>query len=335
MRFNKLLIFGTMICLFVGCSSFLMNSTAATQSEGDAVVENSAQNDLSDIAASSGDNVSKTDNVSGSNNGKMIRSVYDYGVVGDGIFDDTEAIQKAIDSDMPVYFPRGTYAISQPILITEKIYWSMYAQDATFLYTGNDFAFRIISAENCHIEIGQIKAMEGGGIEFFSDSKTNWNQYVSLSFNCIECKTDCIHVKVTNGGWSTENQVYGGRFKAGENGVNVEHPGMDFTNGWKFYNCGIEGVTNGFCFNAGWGYIDDMVIVNPRYEESYKTILKTKGKVFNCLWIGTSVFKSEEIECSRQTDRFEIIAPIGDEGHRGCIINGKLMVEKIDYEETQ
>ena len=77
--------------------------------------------------------------------------------------------------------------------------------------------------------------------EFYSDSNTNWNQYVSLSFNCIECKTDCIHVKVTNEGWSTENQIYGGRFKAGENGVNVEHPGMDFTNGWKFYNCGIEG----------------------------------------------------------------------------------------------
>ena len=57
--------------------------------------------------------------------------------------------------------------------------------------------------------------------------------------------------------------------------------------------------------------------------------------MFNCLWIGTSVFKTEEIDCSNQTTRFEVIALIEDVGHRGCIIDGKLMIEKIEYEEAR
>lgn len=122
-------------------------------------------------------------------------SVADFGAIGDGVFDDSEAIQKAIDSDRPVYFPRGVYAISRPIIITDKSNWSMYAKDATFLYTGREYAFLIRDAQNCRIEIGQIKSVEGGGIEFYSDIAKSWNQYVSLTINTIECKTESIHVE--------------------------------------------------------------------------------------------------------------------------------------------
>ena len=265
-----------------------------------------------------------------------IASVVDFGAVGDGVIDDSESIQRAIDSGRPIYFPRGVYAIGRPIIITDKSNWSMYAQDATFLYTGREYAFHILGAQNCRIEIGQIRSMEGGGIEFYSDSVKSWNQYVSLTFNTIECKTDCIHIEVMNGGWSNENRIYGGRFMAGRNGVHVVNSGKDYTNGWKFYDCGIEGVTNGFLFNAGQGYISNMAVINPRYEEAFETILKTEGVVFDCLWIGTGVFKPEDIECSSRTNRFEVIAPIGTiwdkTWHRGCIIEGRLMAEKTEYE---
>jgi hypothetical protein len=122
--------------------------------------------------------------------------------------------------------------------------------------------------------------------------------------------------------------------------VHIYHTGENYTNGWKFYNCGIEGVTNGFLFDAGEGYIHSNSIINPRYEEAHETVLKTVGFVFDGLWVGTSVFKPTAIECSTGTSRFEIFAPIRtiwDSGlirHRGCIIGGKLMAEITSYEEV-
>lgn len=45
-------------------------------------------------------------------------SVYDFGAKGDGITDDTEAIQRAADSGLTVYFPAGTYIVSDTITIS-------------------------------------------------------------------------------------------------------------------------------------------------------------------------------------------------------------------------
>ena len=263
-----------------------------------------------------------------------------YGAKADGITDDTEAIQHAIDSGKAVYLSAGTYFISEPLVIDGKHFWNFHGGDATIRYAGEEYAIRVLMVENCGIEVGRIISPNGGGIEFYSDGAESWSQYVSLSFNWIECKTDCIHIEVSGDGWSNENQVYGGRFTSGQNGVNIHHTGENYTNGWKFYNCGIEGVTNGFLFDAGQGYIHSIVIIAPRYEESYETVLKTIGFVFDGLWIGTSVFRPTAIVCSENTSRFEIIAPIRTiwDGnlirHRGCIIDGKLMAETTSYEEV-
>ena len=263
-----------------------------------------------------------------------------YGAKADGITDDTEAIQQAIDSGKAVYLSAGTYFISEPLVIDGKHFWNFHGGDATIRYAGDGYAIRVLMVENCGIEVGRIISPNGGGIEFYSDSAESWSQYVSLSFNWIECKTDCIHIEVSGDGWSNENQVYGGRFASGQNGVHIHHTGENYTNGWKFYNCGIEGVTNGFLFDAGEGFIHSIAIIAPRYEESYETVLKTIGLVFDGLWIGTSVFRPTAIVCSENTSRFEIIAPIRTiwDGnlirHRGCIIGGKLMAESTSYEEV-
>ena len=39
-----------------------------------------------------------------------------YGAVGDGIFDDTTALQSTINSGKPIFIPDGTYVISQPLI---------------------------------------------------------------------------------------------------------------------------------------------------------------------------------------------------------------------------
>lgn len=270
----------------------------------------------------------------------------DFGAKGNGWTDDTKAVQQAIDSGKSVFFPCGEYLISEPIVLNDKKFWSLNAQDATIVYTGTDYAVKILNAQNCRFHIGMVYATNGGGIEFYSDSKISWNQYNALTFNAIVAKTDCIHIETSGEGWSNENQVYGGRFAAGENGVNIVSRSKHTVNGWKFYNCGIEGVANGFMFDATEeeeGAILNNVIANARYGEAFETVLITRGLVTDCLWIAPSRILPEFIIASGATTRFEIIAPIGEwwrlpygrAWHRGCIINGKLMAEKTEYEAVK
>lgn len=265
-----------------------------------------------------------------------------FGAKGNGVTDDTDAIQAALDADGSVYFSRGEYVISRPIVITDKMHWSMNARDAVFRYSGEGYAIRILNARQCKIEVGYVSAPNGGGIEFYSDSKDSWSQYVALYFDMITAKTDCIHVETRADGWANENRVHGGQFGAGENGVNIIPHGINGLSGWKFYDCGIEGVSNGFRLDASdIDYICNMVFVNSRYGESFETIFKTIGTVFDCLWLAPSHIMPNYIECSDDTNRFEILAPIGTYWHmhdtayhRGVVMGGKLMGERPNLFEV-
>ncbi len=265
-----------------------------------------------------------------------------YGAVADAYTDDSNAIQQAINSGKTVYFPPGYYLIANTIVIHNKAFWNMYAKDAIFEYTGTDFAFQIGMARHCEIEIGDIRAYSGGGVLFLGDSEERWNQYVALKFSCIAAETDCIRAITAGEGWANENYVFGGRFLAGENGAHlVRQSGEHGLNGWKFYNCGIEGVTNGFLFDAGDGEICNNVIVNPRYGESFETILKTIGIVVDCKWTAPSPILPSFIVASADTTRFVIDAPIGTYWHmhdtafiRGAIMNGTLMGERPTFIEV-
>lgn len=265
-----------------------------------------------------------------------------FGATGKNNHDDTAAIQQAVDSGKSVFFPRGEYLITEPIIITDAHYRHFDASDAVIRYIGDDYAIRINNATHCRIDIAYIKAFDGGGIEFLGDDEDRWNQYIEAHVACIGAKTDCIHVETKEGGWSNENQIHGCRFLAGENGVCIHRDGEHGVSGWKFYNCGIEGVKNGFMFDAGDEYIGNMVVVNPRYGESFETILKTKGLVADCMWIAPSRILPEFIEASATTTRFAIYAPIGDHWHmhdtayiRGCIMDGVLMGERPTYETVK
>jgi len=71
-------------------------------------------------------------------------SAKDYGAVGDGVADDTAAIQAALDSGGTLYIPSGTYRITAPVLFrvaqTRKGVFGEYGK-TTILIDGNINAF--------------------------------------------------------------------------------------------------------------------------------------------------------------------------------------------------
>jgi hypothetical protein len=75
-------------------------------------------------------------------------SVKDFGAVGDGVTDDTAAIQAAIDANggAVIFFPVGTYKITSPILITVASTRLVGdAQRARIYNAGTDDAFKFYS----------------------------------------------------------------------------------------------------------------------------------------------------------------------------------------------
>lgn len=74
-------------------------------------------------------------------------NVKDYGALGNGLADDTEAIKKAIASGLPLLFPDGTYNITQDITLTG----SYFAYNAMLI--ANTCTVTItapIAGANCH-----------------------------------------------------------------------------------------------------------------------------------------------------------------------------------------
>jgi hypothetical protein len=71
-------------------------------------------------------------------------SVKDFGAVGDGVTNDTVAIQNAIDTESEVYFPEGTYLISATLSITyqgAKLYGSGITGSKSTLKRATDSNF--------------------------------------------------------------------------------------------------------------------------------------------------------------------------------------------------
>jgi len=62
-------------------------------------------------------------------------NVKDYGAVGDGATDDTAAIQAAIDTDIPVYIPEGTYLISSGLNLRFESHVTGAGKEKTILKT--------------------------------------------------------------------------------------------------------------------------------------------------------------------------------------------------------
>ena len=198
-------------------------------------------------------------------------SVKDFGAVGDGVTDDTAAIQAALNTRQPVYFPRGTYGISTELVLNRGAgiigqptdYYPDTAQTGSI--TDNASVIKWIGAATTGTIIRASKTVVGTAhSDAFNDSLfgvkiesivfdgNNLADYGLYMNRCIGCRVEDVVVINTEKHAFYINGAYNGTYRklmAFSNngcGISIGRASLDF--GWAIAQ------TNAATFEDLWGY---------------------------------------------------------------------------------
>ena len=83
-----------------------------------------------------------------------------FGAVGDGVTDDTEAFQNAIDSQNPIYIPKGIYKITQLNLLANTVIYGSGRYNSVIDSDVEDYCIVIPRSANC-VHISDLKLTSG------------------------------------------------------------------------------------------------------------------------------------------------------------------------------
>lgn len=88
-------------------------------------------------------------------------SIKDFGAVGDGLTDDTLAIQQALTAHKVVFVPQGTYLITGTITLTAD--QALYGEGQTAIIKAQSNSFVAISIPNARTRVSNLR-IEGGSV---------------------------------------------------------------------------------------------------------------------------------------------------------------------------
>ena len=255
-----------------------------------------------------------------------------FGGIGDGVTDDTVAIQSAIDSGSSIVLLTKKYLTTDTINISRSIYFLNYG---SIKYTGENSAIKVEKVSLCNLSLGTINAKNGTGLELYASTYSsesaearNRVQYVNIDLKLISALDKCIYLNldVESGldssgiGWINEIRISNGKFSAGEYGIYADAKGYQKINNVKMYNVGIEGVSTGiYMANACYHWSFN----NLRYAESFDTLIKTVGLVSDFAFYGAQQINfSKKLDFSAETSGV-IRVPIVK---NGILVSGETLV---------
>lgn len=224
-------------------------------------------------------------------------SVKDFGAVGDGVTDDTVAIQNALDSASSIYFPEGIYVIKQSITVSSNSYvFGCGAASVIKLQADNIIGFTTGTTTSKQNIVIKDLLIDGGGqtTDIYSGYKAN----IGITLNFVtNAKVDNVIVKnmgVINQASPATDGAYGGM------GI-VVSADYGYTNNIRINNCtvyniagggyykgdGID-VIGGYNSGAGIAYMD-VVISNCHVSTVGRHCYTVEGDVASLIPSGVKI----------------------------------------------
>ena len=245
-----------------------------------------------------------------------------FGAVGDGVTDDTNAVQDCLNNSNKFKVLAGNYKITNSLIITGNSI-NILGTNSRINYNGIGSAIIITNLCDSVIELGFITS-QGNGIEIKSTSDNEWSQYTDIHFRNIDCVEKAIYFNTT-AGWTNEIRIYDGKLNSGKFGIHADAHNRNVINNITIQNVGIEGVETGFYLA---NKISSWNIVNPRYHESYDTLFETVGMINSVNFYGSGMFYYDSKCKFSSNTQMSIYAPLTKDGGSildafgGRIING-------------
>lgn len=215
-----------------------------------------------------------------------------YGAWGDGVHDDTKALQAALDTGNNV-IANGVYLTSSPILMKsthrngQKFYFNYIN------YTGNDYAMKI-SGRDGYID-GCFIAADNGGCIAVGEGEEGYTYDYYINISGLRAGRICIKM----GGYQAVSEcvIRGGRFQYGSSGVY-----FDLANYWvgqvafKDMNFFTSNDNGGYAFvaNGATHPLTGLSVYNVSLEGSHggfnfvNSQNETPIETLNCFGLRTS-----------------------------------------------
>lgn len=171
-------------------------------------------------------------------------SVKDFGAVGDGVTDDTAAIQAAIAAEKPLFFPEGEYRITSALTSNQvKIYWrgeravlKSEVLSGFVLTLGTDATPKY----DLILERLQFEKTSGTNSCIYLYEQLNakidrcyFSDFEDYAIHAKSCDgLDITNCRIYDGSVKVENQMDGFAFMNNEVAASVNHPCLEIYGGY-------------------------------------------------------------------------------------------------------
>lgn len=196
-------------------------------------------------------------------------NVKDYGAVGDGVADDTEAFWNAVNDNQYVYAPDGVYRITQPIVLWKN--HSRFHCEGELVVEGEAAIKVFANSKDIYVrKIGTKTDYTGDGIVICPNEYPSYYNTIEIgttgklnrgivfapdgqgiAYTIVRFKEITANRGISfeptakSGSYINENTFYGGAISGGTPIYTIQNGAIDPYNGNKFENVAFEWCANG------------------------------------------------------------------------------------------